>query len=171
MSHRTDGARGRFSPGTMCRSMNRLVSSPRLLSASKARHLARDVLRHVARPALGVEGDHAKRVRILATQEIADDRFGISLGGVGLVIGDAVVPVLIQDPVDGDIVRRLKHAAGHSTHSQQGTRIQLRPVGAIARHCDDSTGWWRAAISPECSRAVSALPPELMEHGAVASAC
>jgi hypothetical protein len=47
-------------------------------------HVARDVLGHVARPALGgVEGDHAKRVRILAAQEIADDRFAIGFGGTG----------------------------------------------------------------------------------------
>jgi hypothetical protein len=34
---RTDGAGGRFSPGLTCRSMNRLVSSERLSSASNAR--------------------------------------------------------------------------------------------------------------------------------------
>ena len=37
VSWRTDGAGGRFSPGVMCRSMNRLVSSERLTSASNAR--------------------------------------------------------------------------------------------------------------------------------------
>ena len=48
------------------------------------RHLARDVLGDVPGPTLGhVEGDHAERVRILAGQEIADDRFAIGLGGVG----------------------------------------------------------------------------------------
>jgi hypothetical protein len=84
-------------------------------------HLARDVLRHVARPALGgVEGDHAKRVRILATQEIADDRLAIGLGGVGLVIGEAVPAVVVQDQVNGDILRRLGHAAGHvRTHTNK----------------------------------------------------
>jgi hypothetical protein len=80
--------------------------------------LARDVLGHVARPALGgVEGDHANRVRILATQEIADGRLAISLGGVGLVVGEAVLPVVIQYDINGEIPRRLRHAAGHGTHS------------------------------------------------------
>jgi hypothetical protein len=37
VSWRTDGAGGRFSPGVMCRSMNRLVSSERLTSESNAR--------------------------------------------------------------------------------------------------------------------------------------
>jgi hypothetical protein len=44
-------------------------------------HLARDVFGDVARPALGgVEGDDAESVRILAGQEIADDRLAIGLG-------------------------------------------------------------------------------------------
>jgi hypothetical protein len=130
--------------------MNRFVSSPRLSSASKARcsNLARDVLGHVAGPALGgVKGDHAKRIRILAAQEIADDRFAISLGGISLVIGEAVLPVVVQNQVDGDILRRLRHAAGMvCTHTNTGFNSgQPGPFRGIV---DDSTGRWRAANRP-----------------------
>jgi hypothetical protein len=48
-------------------------------------HLARDVLGDVPGPTLGgVEGDHAKRARILPAQKIADHRFPIGLGNIGL---------------------------------------------------------------------------------------
>ena len=57
-----------------------------------------DVLRHVPGPALrGIEGDDAESVAVLAGQEIADDRFAIGLGGVGLVIGDAELTMVVQD--------------------------------------------------------------------------
>jgi hypothetical protein len=55
VSRRTDGADGRFSPGLTCRSMNRLVSSPRLSSSwiGAERHLAPAVRepRHGLQPA------------------------------------------------------------------------------------------------------------------------
>jgi hypothetical protein len=93
VSRRTDGAGGRFSPDPMCRSMNRFVSPPRFVGVEGSlQHLARDVLGHVARPALGgVEGDHAG-VGILAAQEIADNRFAIGIGGVGLIVARPFLP-------------------------------------------------------------------------------
>jgi hypothetical protein len=42
----------------------------------------------------------------LAGQKIADDRFAIGPGGVGLVIGDAELAMVVQDQVRGDIVGR-----------------------------------------------------------------
>jgi hypothetical protein len=42
-----------------------------------------------------------------------------ALGGVGLVVGDAVLPVVVQNQVHGDVVGRLKRAAGHGTHSHK----------------------------------------------------
>jgi hypothetical protein len=42
----------------------------------------------------------------------------VGLGGIGLVVGDAVLAVVVQDQVDGDIVRRLKDAAGHIALTQ-----------------------------------------------------
>ena len=54
------------------------------------KHLARDVLGHVPRPALrGIERDDAESVAVLSGQEIADDGLAIGLGGIGLVMGDA----------------------------------------------------------------------------------
>jgi hypothetical protein len=71
-------------------------------------HLPRDVLGYVPRPALGgVEGEHSERVSVLAGEKIADDGLAIGLGGVGFVIGDAKLPVVVQDQVNGDVVGRL----------------------------------------------------------------
>ena len=59
--------------------------------------LAGDVLGHVSGPALDrVEGDHAESIAVLAGEKIADDGLAIGLGGVGLVIGDAKLPVVVQ---------------------------------------------------------------------------
>jgi hypothetical protein len=68
-------------------------------------HLAGDVLGHVSGPALGrVESDHAESIAVMAGEKIADDGLAIGLGGVGLVIGDAKLPVVVQDQVNGDVV-------------------------------------------------------------------
>jgi hypothetical protein len=105
-----------------------------------------DVFRHVPGPALrGIEGDDAESVAVLAGQEIADDGFTIGLGGIGLVISDAVLAVVILYQVSGDIVRRLKHAAGHGAH--QGLDSIPVPLGP-RRGIDDFTAQWRAAIRP-----------------------
>jgi hypothetical protein len=82
---------------------------------------------------------------LLAGQEIADDGFTIGLGGIGLVISDAVLAVVILYQVSGDIVRRLKHAAGHGAH--QGLDSIPVPLGP-RRGIDDFTAQWRAAIRP-----------------------
>jgi hypothetical protein len=57
-----------------------------------------DVRGHVPGPALrGIEGDDAESVAVLAGQEIADDGLAIGLGGIGLVIGDAELTMVVQD--------------------------------------------------------------------------
>ena len=79
-------------------------------------HLAGDVLRHVSGPALGrVEGDHAESIAVLAGEKIADDGFAIGLGGVGLIVGDAELAVVVQDQVDGDVVGICRCRARHGT--------------------------------------------------------
>jgi hypothetical protein len=99
--------------------MKRLVSSPRLSSASKARwqDLQRDVLGHVPGPALGgIEGDNAETVAVLARQKIANNGLAIGLGGIGLVVSNAVLPV-------GQIVRRLVHLSGDDFRLCRGANL------------------------------------------------
>jgi hypothetical protein len=45
-----------------------------------------------------LSGDDAESVAVLAGQEIADDGFAIGLGGIGLVIGDAELTMVVQAP-------------------------------------------------------------------------
>jgi hypothetical protein len=101
--------------------MKRLVSSPRLSSASKARwqdlEPERDVLGHISGPALGgIEGDNAETVAVLARQKIANNGLAIGLGGIGLVVSNAVLPV-------GQIVRRLVHLSGDDFRLCRGANL------------------------------------------------
>ena len=62
--------------------------------------LAGHVRGHVSGPAFGrVESDHAERIAVLAGEKIADNGLAIGLGGVGLIVGDAELAVVVQDQV------------------------------------------------------------------------
>jgi ATP dependent DNA ligase domain len=116
-------------------------------------HLPRDVLGYVPGPPLyGVEGDHAERVRILAAQEIADDRFAIGLGGVGFDIGDAELAMVVEDQIHGDIIGRLGQAAGHGTHSRKNwilTPAHWNRSAALCRlHWPVASGYSTRMVPP-----------------------
>jgi ATP dependent DNA ligase domain len=64
------------------------------------------------------EGDDPRCVRLLPVEKVPDDGFAISLLSGRLRISQPR-SIVVQDQIDGDIVRGLKHAAGHGTHSHE----------------------------------------------------
>src|SRR4029077_19772104 len=101
-------------PHRDCRPHRMLVPAPR-----------RDVLGYISRPTLGGgEGNHAKGVRILSAQEIANDRLPISLGYVGLDKSAAVLAEVIHHQIHGDIVGVLRNVARHATQLTKDRRTQ-----------------------------------------------
>jgi hypothetical protein len=88
---RSDGVGGRFSPGVTCRSMNRLVSSERLSSASPA--MSSETSRDQPSAVLKAT---TRRASLYWPEKIADDGLPIGLGGVGLIVGDAELAVIVR---------------------------------------------------------------------------
>jgi hypothetical protein len=84
---RSDGVGGRFSLGvTPLGVLGKIVVS-----------VAGDVLGDVSGPALGrFESDHAESIAVLAGEKIADDGLPIGLGGVGLIVGEAELAVVVR---------------------------------------------------------------------------
>jgi len=82
-------------------------------------YLVGDVLRHIARPALGgVEGDDAESVAVLPGDEVADDRLAVSLGDVCLNLGFAQLAEVVDDQVDRDVLLIIENGV----HQTQLTR-------------------------------------------------
>jgi hypothetical protein len=88
---RSDGVGGRFLLGVTCRSMNRLVSSERLSSASPA--MSSETSRDQPSAVLKAT---TRRASLYWLEKIADDGLPIGLGGVGLIVGDAELAVVVR---------------------------------------------------------------------------
>jgi hypothetical protein len=118
VSRRTDGAGGLFSPGVTCRSMNRLVSSERLSSASNARSSTSPAISSdtsLDQPSAVLKATTRRASLYWPVRKIADDGLAIGLRGVGLVIGDAELAVVVEDQVDGDVAGICRCRARHGT--------------------------------------------------------
>jgi hypothetical protein len=84
-----------------------LVAAIPPASSAKARfRISSAMSSDISGPAFGgIEGDNAESFAVLAGQKIAENGLAIGLGGIGLaVISNAVLPLVVQNQIDGDFV-------------------------------------------------------------------